>query len=171
VWESGVKCWLSSHGSSHVGNRNSTAVVCCYLIQTILIRSACPVFLASSLAEPRLPLAGSVPVSQEALDRAVLISRCISTASVSLLQGSLAEPCSLPSCRGLERAMLTSRFLLSLFSYWSPTTYRRICTDYLSDPQFNHLENTLMSVSPALVAFPISWIPATSIETSNECIM
>jgi hypothetical protein len=46
VWESGVKCRLSSHGSSHIGGRNSTSVECCHLVQTILTRSVCPVFLA-----------------------------------------------------------------------------------------------------------------------------
>jgi hypothetical protein len=46
VWESRVKCRSSSHGSSHVGGRNSAVVVCCYLVQSILTRSACPIFLA-----------------------------------------------------------------------------------------------------------------------------
>jgi hypothetical protein len=46
VWESGVKCRLSSHGSSCIGSRNREAVMCCYLVQTILTRSVCPVFLA-----------------------------------------------------------------------------------------------------------------------------
>jgi hypothetical protein len=46
VWESRVKCRWGSHGSSCVGGRNRAAVVCCYLIQTILTRLACPVFLA-----------------------------------------------------------------------------------------------------------------------------
>jgi hypothetical protein len=35
VWESEVKYKSSSHGSSLVGSSNSTAVVCCYLLQTI----------------------------------------------------------------------------------------------------------------------------------------
>jgi hypothetical protein len=44
------------------------------------------------------------------------------------LQGSLAEPCSLLRAGGLAfsaqrtlRWPCSSRFLLSLFSYWSPT--------------------------------------------------
>jgi hypothetical protein len=37
---------VNSHGSSCIGSRNRAAVVCCYLVQTILTMSACPVFLA-----------------------------------------------------------------------------------------------------------------------------
>jgi hypothetical protein len=40
-------------------------------------------FLQGSLAKPCFPLAVSVPISQEALDIAVLMSRLSSTASVS----------------------------------------------------------------------------------------
>jgi hypothetical protein len=46
VWENQVKGRLSSHGSRCIGSRNSAVVVCCYLLQTILTRSACLVFLA-----------------------------------------------------------------------------------------------------------------------------
>jgi hypothetical protein len=46
VWESGVKCRSSSHRSSCIGGRNRASMVCCYLVQTILTRPACPVFLA-----------------------------------------------------------------------------------------------------------------------------
>jgi hypothetical protein len=46
VWESRVKFRSSSHGSSCVGSRNSTAVACCYLLQTTLTLSTYPVFPA-----------------------------------------------------------------------------------------------------------------------------
>jgi hypothetical protein len=56
VLGSRVECRLSSHGSSHAGSRNREAVVCCYLVQTILIRSVCPVFLARQPCWTLLPL-------------------------------------------------------------------------------------------------------------------
>jgi hypothetical protein len=74
VWESRVKCRSCSHGSILLGGRNREAVVCCYLVQTILTRSACPVFLARQPSEPCLP---KRPLT------AVLMSRPTSTASVS----------------------------------------------------------------------------------------
>jgi hypothetical protein len=126
--DSRVKCRSSSHGSSHICGRNSAAVVCCYLVQTILTRSVCPVFRARQPCWTCLPLAGSVPISQEALDRAMLMSRSISTTSVSplarqpcwtLLTSFVLGHCHL-SKKDLDMAMLMSRFL-SLFSYWSPT--------------------------------------------------
>jgi hypothetical protein len=49
AWESREKSRSSSHGSSRIGSRNSAAVVCCYLVQTILTRSVCPVFPARQL--------------------------------------------------------------------------------------------------------------------------
>jgi hypothetical protein len=67
-----VKCRSRSQGSS---GRNRAAAVCCYLLQTILTSSAHPVFLARQASEPCLPLAGSVPISQGALGRAVLMPR------------------------------------------------------------------------------------------------
>jgi hypothetical protein len=63
VWESGVKCRSSSHGSSPIGGRNRETVVCCYLVQTILTRSVCPVFLARQPC-PTLPPLGWVLVYQ-----------------------------------------------------------------------------------------------------------
>jgi hypothetical protein len=47
---------VNSHGSSCIGSRNRAAVVCCYLVQTILTRSVCPVFLARQLCWTLLPL-------------------------------------------------------------------------------------------------------------------
>jgi hypothetical protein len=55
-WESGVECRSSSHGSSRVGSRSRAAMVCCYLVQTVLPRSACPVFLARQPCWTLLPL-------------------------------------------------------------------------------------------------------------------
>jgi hypothetical protein len=57
VWESRVKCRLSSYGSIRVSDRNREAVVC-YLVQTILTRSACPVFLARQPCWTLPPLGG-----------------------------------------------------------------------------------------------------------------
>lgn len=55
-WESGVEWRSSSHGSSRVGSRSRAAMVCCYLVQTVLPRSACPVFLARQPCWTLLPL-------------------------------------------------------------------------------------------------------------------
>jgi hypothetical protein len=46
VWESEVKGRSSSYGFCRVGSRNNAAVACCYLLQTILTTSTCPVFPA-----------------------------------------------------------------------------------------------------------------------------
>jgi hypothetical protein len=75
VWEGGLKCRSSSHGSSHVGGRNSTDAVCCYLVQTILARWECPVFLARQPCWT-LPPSGWVRAYQP--------------------RGRLTEPCSCP---------------------------------------------------------------------------
>jgi hypothetical protein len=56
VWENGVKCKSSSHGPSRIGGRNRAAVVCCYLVQTILTGSAGPLFLAKQPWCTLLPL-------------------------------------------------------------------------------------------------------------------
>jgi hypothetical protein len=126
IWKSGVKCRLSSHGFTCVGCRNSTAVVCCYLVQTILTRSAGPVFLVRQPCWTLPPLTRSVPISQEALWQSHARVKATCTASVSPLA---RQPCwtlltlglCLLSTKGLDMTMLMSKFLLSLFSYWSPT--------------------------------------------------
>jgi hypothetical protein len=94
VWESRVKCRLSSHGCS-------TAVVCCCLLLTILT-SQHAVF---SARQPcwTLPLLGWVHAYQP---RGSLTEPCLCQCQSPLpqspyLQGSLAEPCSLPCARAL----------------------------------------------------------------------
>jgi hypothetical protein len=100
VWESGANCRSSSHGSSSgIGSRNSTAVVCCYLLQTMLTRSACPVFLARQPCWTLPPL-GRVHAYQP---RGPLTESCscqgpLPLLQSPLLQGCLAEPCSPPLC-------------------------------------------------------------------------
>jgi hypothetical protein len=74
---------LSSHGPSHVSGKNREAVVCVIYYRLSLPVQRVLFFLQGSLGEPCLPLAGSVPISQEALDIAVFMLRTSSTASVS----------------------------------------------------------------------------------------
>jgi hypothetical protein len=50
IYTASMRKWgeiqVNSHGFSCIGGRNREAVVCCYLVQTILTRSVCLVFLA-----------------------------------------------------------------------------------------------------------------------------
>jgi hypothetical protein len=132
VWESRVKCRTSSHGSSCVGGRNRAAVLC-YLIQIVLTRLACPVFLARQPCWT-LPSLGWVHACQPRGPwHSQAHVKATSTASVSplarqpcgtLLTSFVLGPCLL-STKDLDVAMLMLRFLLSLFSYWSPTYFKK----------------------------------------------
>jgi hypothetical protein len=125
VWESGVNCRLSSHGSSCVGGRNNAAVVCCYLLHTILTTSACPVFPARQCCWTLPPLGGSMPISQGApwhsCAHAEVYLYCLS------LPTCKAEPCS-PPCQGLPsqhkglwHSLAHVKVLFQSISYWSST--------------------------------------------------
>jgi hypothetical protein len=85
VWESEVKGRSSSHGSSRIGSRNSAAVACCYLLQTILTVSTCRFPYKAALLNLASPWLGPCLSAKGPFDRAVLMPRSISTASVSLL--------------------------------------------------------------------------------------
>jgi hypothetical protein len=128
VWESGVNCRLSSHGSSCVGGRNNAAVVCCYLLHTILTTSACPVFPArqpcrnlSPLGwvrayQPRGPLTELCSCQDlSPLPQSPLVRQPCWTLLTSFVPG----PCLL-STKVFDIALHISKFLLSLFRYWSP---------------------------------------------------
>jgi hypothetical protein len=130
--KAGWKCRSCSHGSSCIGARNSAAMVCCYLLQTILTTSVCPV-LPARQPDWTLPPLGWAHAYQPGGPLTELCS-CHGLSPLlqsPYLQGSLAEPCSPPSCQGLAfsaqrtltMALLMSEFLLSLFSYSSPTIY------------------------------------------------
>jgi hypothetical protein len=79
---------------------NSTAVLCCYLLQTILTRSACPVFLARQPCWTLPPLGWVRGYQPRGHLTAMFMPRLLPLPQSPLLQGSLCM----------------SKFLLCLFS-------------------------------------------------------
>jgi hypothetical protein len=90
---------LSSHGSSCIGGRNREAVVCCYLVQTIL--TSVSYFLCkAALLNLASPWLGPCLSAKRPFDRAILMPKLLSLPQSPYLQGCLAEPCSPPSFWG-----------------------------------------------------------------------
>jgi hypothetical protein len=120
--------------------------------QAILTRSPCPVFLARQACWTLAPL-GWICLSAKRPMTELWSCQGLFPLPVSLLQGSLAEPCSPTLCWGLafsaQRTLLMSKFLLSLFSYWSPTT----CDIWRMDPcilSFGIYDSNSFAICPSI---------------------
>jgi hypothetical protein len=85
VWESRMKCSSSSHGSSCIAGGTAQLWYVVIYWRLYWLHQHVLFSLQGSLAEPCLPLAGSMPIAKNPFDRAMLMPRSISTASVSLL--------------------------------------------------------------------------------------
>jgi hypothetical protein len=129
VWESRMKCSSSSHGSSCIAGGTAQLWYVVIYWRLYWLHQHVLFSLQGSLAEPCLPLAGSMPFSQEALWQSHPHAKATFTASVSLparlpcwtLLTSFMTGLCLLSTKDFYTALLMSKFLLSLFSYWSST--------------------------------------------------